>query len=230
MRLGEYEDGVAWQQRSDALEAFRQSLGFRVLSITTTTTDGPGAYDESRFFYAWHAALLYGHAATGWGEFAYSASGASSNQAPYRARPALDPGTSFTSPVYHSGTMHTRYTDEGRLWLDTAEHAFGFFPSSTGVHAEQDADGRRLTLAPNPLGAAARVAFTLEHPAMARLDLYDVGGRRLATLIAGDLAAGRHERPWSGVDNAGQRVATGIYFLVLEADGERSVARVVLAR
>ena len=231
VRLGEYEDGAAWRQSSDALEAYRQSLGFRVLSITTTATDGPGAYDESRFFYAWHAALLYGHAATGWGEFAYSASGASSNQAPYRARPTLDPGTSFTGPVYHAGTMHTRGTDEGQLWLDSADHTFGFFPGSTDVPAGQDADGRRrLTLAPNPVRAAARVAFTLERPAMVHLDVYDVGSRRVATLIAGGLAAGRHERQWSGVNDAGQRVARGIYFLVLEADGERSVTRVVLTR
>ena len=228
VRLGEYEDGAAWLQRSDALEAYRQSLSFRVLSITTTATDGPGAYDESRFFYAWHAALLYGHAATGWGEFEFSASGASSSQAPYRARPTLDPGTSFTGPVFHTGTLHTRGTDEGRLWLDTADRTFGFFPGSTGVPAGRDAGGRSLTLAPNPVRAAARLAFTLERPAMVRLDLYDVGGRRVAMLVAGDLAAGRHERQWSGVDDAGQRVATGIYFLVLEVDGERSVARVVL--
>ena len=85
-------------------------------------------------------------------------------------------------------------------------------------------------MAPNPVRAAARVAFTLERPAMVRLDVYDVGSRRVATLIAGGLAAGRHERQWSGVDDAGQRVATGIYFLVLEVGGERSVARVMLAR
>lgn len=230
VRLGEYEDGAAWRQKSDALETYRQSLGFRILSITTTATDGPGAYDASRFFYAWHAAQLYGHAATGWGEFAYSASGASSGQAPHRARPTLDPGTVFTGPVYHAGTMHTRDTDEGRLWLDTADHTFGFLPGSTGVPAGQDADGRRLMLVPNPVRATARVAFTLERPARVRLDLYDVGGRRVATLIAANLPAGRHERPWAGGDDSGQRVMPGHYFLVLEADGERSVARVVLVR
>jgi hypothetical protein len=229
VRLGEYEDGAAWQQKSDTLEAYRQSLGFRILSITTPATDDPGAYDESRFFYAWHAAQLYGHAATGWGEFEYSATGASSGQAPYRARPTLDPGTSFTGPVYHAGTMHTRRTDEGQLWLDTADHTFGFFPGSTGVPAGP-ADGRRLTLAPNPVRATARVAFTLERPARVRLDLYDVGSRRVATLIAGDLAAGRHERQWAGVDDSGQRVMPGCYFLELEANGDRSVARVVVAR
>ena len=230
VRLGEYEDGAEWRQKSDSLEAYRQALGFRVLSITTTASDGPGAYDEGRFFYAWHAALLSGHAATGWGEFGYSASGMSNGQAPYRARPTLDPGTSFTAPVHHEGTMQTRDTDQGRIWLDTSDHTFGFLPGNVEVPMESNAVVRKLTLAPNPVRAAGRVSFTLERPAAAVLAAYGVDGRRVATLIDGELAAGPHELPWTGLDDAGRRVAAGGYFLVLEAAGTRSVTRVAVVR
>lgn len=230
VRLGEYEDGVAWQQKSDSVEAYRQAIGFRVLSITTTATDGPGAYDEARFFYAWHAALLSGHTASGWGEFGYSASGTSNAQAPYRARPALDPGTSYTGPVHHAGTRHTRDTDQGRIWLDTSDHTFGFVPGSVDVPTVNEAAATRLTLAPNPVRSAGRVAFSLERPAAAILVLYDVGGRRVAMLFEGHLAAGPHELPWTGLDDAGRRVAAGSYFLALEAGGRRRVTRVVVQR
>jgi hypothetical protein len=230
VRLGEYEDGVAWRQKSDSLETYRQALGFRVLSITTTAIDGPGAYDEGRFFYAWHAALLSGHAATGWGEFGYSASGMSNCQAPYRARPTLDPGTSFTGPVHHEETKQTRDTDQGRIWLDTSDHTFGFSPSNAGIPMGNDAGRARLTLAPNPVRAAGRVTFILDRPAAAVLALCDLHGRRLATLIEGELAAGPHELPWTGLDDAGRRVAAGCYFLVLETAGKRSVTRVTVVR
>ena len=230
VELGEYEDAVAWRQKADTLEAHRQALGFRVLSITTTASDGPGAYDEGRFFYAWHAALLSGHAASGWGEFGYSASGMSNGQAPYRARPTLDPGTSFTGPIHQEGTMHTRDTDQGRIWLDTSDHTFGFLPGNVEIPTGIDAAGTRLILAPNPVRAAGRVSFTLERPSSVVLALYDVDGRRVATLIEDELAAGPHELPWTGLDDAGRRVAAGGYLLVLEAAGTRRVTRVAVVR
>ena len=85
-------------------------------------------------------------------------------------------------------------------------------------------------MAPNPVRAAGRASFTLERPAAAVLALYGVGGRRLATLIDGELAAGPHELPWTGLDDAGRRVAPGSYFLVLEAAGRRRVTRVAVVR
>jgi len=73
VRLGQFEDAEDWRARSDSLEAFRARLGFRILSSTSSATDDPAAYDEAGFDYAWYAALLYGHEATGWGEYGYCA-------------------------------------------------------------------------------------------------------------------------------------------------------------
>ena len=126
--------------------------------------------------------------------------------------------------------MHTRDTDQGRIWLDTSDHTFGFLPGNVGIPMGTDAAGTRLILAPNPVRAAGRVSFTLERPAAAVLAAYDVDGRRVATLIDGELAAGPHELPWTGLDDAGRRVAAGGYFLVLEAAGTRSVTRVAVVR
>ena len=230
VRLGEYEDDVEWRQKSDSLETYRQALGFRVLSVTTTASDDPGAYDEGRFFYAWHAALLSGHAATGWGEFGYSASGMSSCLAPYRARPTLDPGASFKGPTQHQGALHMRDTDQGRVWLDTADHTFGFSSGNVGIPTGNDAAGMKLKLAPNPARAGGRISFTLECPTAAALALFDVNGRRVATLIEGDLAAGPHALTWTGLDDAGRSVGAGSYFLILEAAGKRRVTRVSVVR
>ncbi len=230
VRLGEFEDAAAWQERSDAVEAFRLSLNFRVLSITTTATDGPAAYDESAFFYAWHAALLSGHEATGWGEYGFSAYGASNGLAPFRTRPTLAPGSAFVSPVVHAGSLHTRHTDLGRIELDSAAHSYGFSPASLAVPGEPVRADLSLAAFPNPARSGMRFGFTLEHPRAVRLAVYDTGGRRVTTLITEELAAGRHERFWSGLDAADRRVAAGSYFVALETGGARSVARFVLDR
>ncbi len=230
VRLGEFEDAAGWRNRSDALEAFRQSLGFRVLSITTTATAGPQAYVESAFFYAWHAALLSGHEATGWGEFGFSAYGASNGLAPFRTRPTLAPGTAFVSPLMHAGSFHTRHTDLGRIELDTAAHTYGFSVASLAVPDEPARASHALAAFPIPARGATRFGFKLEQPRTVRLAVYDASGRRVVTLFSGECGAGRQEQLWAGLDAAGRRVAAGSYFVVLETRGTRSVSRFVLDR
>jgi hypothetical protein len=230
VRLGQFEDEMIWRQHSDSLEVLRGSMGFRVLSCTSSGTDDPGAYDGAAFSYAWHVALLYGHEATGWGEYGYSASGVSNGQAPFRDRPTLDPGNAFTGPVVHDGSLHSRLTDGGRLEVDSATHQYGFYPSSTAVPGGSGGPARTLGAFPNPSRGAMRFSFALDRPSGAHLTVYDAVGRRVATLRSSDLSSGQHETWWSGLDGAGELVAPGSYFVVLESGGSRSLARFVIAR
>ena len=230
VRLGQFEDVATWQQRADAVEGYRARMGFRVLSCTSSGTDDPAAYDEQAFYYAWHAALLYGHEATGWGEYAYSASGASNGRAPFRARPTLDPGHAFGGPVQDAGSLYSRTTDTGRLELDSATHQYSFIPFTGATPGEPGASARMLGAFPNPSRGATRFGFTLARPGGVRLTVYDAAGRRVASLPSRDLSPGRHEAMWSGLDDAGATVASGSYLVALEAGGFRSLARFVVVR
>jgi hypothetical protein len=68
--------------------------------------------------------------------------------------------------------------------------------------------------------------FTLPAPGPARLTLYDVSGRRLASRRFGRLGAGSHELP---LEEA-RALGSGIYFLRLEQGGRAACAKVVVAR
>ena len=83
---------------------------------------------------------------------------------------------------------------------------------------------------PNPFGASAQVAFSLDRAARVRLDVIDVAGRRVVTLADRDLPAGRHELAWDGRDQAGHHVATGIYFVRLVSGDRSDLERVVRIR
>jgi flagellar hook assembly protein FlgD len=52
-------------------------------------------------------------------------------------------------------------------------------------------------------------------------------GRRVRTLFAGVLPAGRHEVEWDGRGKDGERVASGVYVAVIRA-GNREAARTLL--
>jgi flagellar hook assembly protein FlgD len=62
------------------------------------------------------------------------------------------------------------------------------------------------------------------------LAVYDVLGRRVRTLVAGDLQPRRYTRFWDGRDDSGTRVGSGVYFYRLKADGFEQVRKVTWVR
>lgn len=83
---------------------------------------------------------------------------------------------------------------------------------------------------PNPFAGATQVRFALGAAAEVRLGVFDVAGRRIATLADGRLAAGAHVATWSGRDFDGRSVAPGVYLVRLETGGRAFTRRVALVR
>lgn len=79
-------------------------------------------------------------------------------------------------------------------------------------------------------GGATRIEFGLAKPGPIRLEIYDVAGRRVRTLVQGDLAAGRHMREWDSCDDHGRAVAAGMYFAKLDADAKAITQKTLVTR
>jgi hypothetical protein len=82
--------------------------------------------------------------------------------------------------------------------------------------------------APNPFASGTRLAFSLPEDGRVRVDVYDVSGRRIGTLIDREMSEGEHEVRWTGTGPGGRPVARGIYFAVLEFEGERRVRKLTV--
>lgn len=81
---------------------------------------------------------------------------------------------------------------------------------------------------PNPFNPSTRIAFTLERELAVRLDVHDLQGRRLRTLVAATLPAGAHTASWDGRDAAGQSLASGVYLARLAAGEESRSLKLLL--
>ncbi len=68
-------------------------------------------------------------------------------------------------------------------------------------------------LARTPLGSGPAVLLRLDEAATARVDLYDLQGRRLITLADHRLEKGPNVLPWDGRDASGARAPSGVYFV-----------------
>lgn len=71
---------------------------------------------------------------------------------------------------------------------------------------------------PNPFNPSTRIAFALPQATHIELDVYNLLGQRVIRLKNQAMAAGWHEVVWNGKNNAGDMVASGIYFYRLHSN------------
>jgi hypothetical protein len=88
----------------------------------------------------------------------------------------------------------------------------------------------RLEVFPNPFNPLTTISFTSSEIEHARLQVMDLRGRLVATLVDGVVATGRHEVNWDGRDAAGREVPSGVYVSRLVAGGRVSHGRMALVR
>jgi hypothetical protein len=81
---------------------------------------------------------------------------------------------------------------------------------------------------PNPFNPATSIGFSLESGAQVSLRILDAGGRIVRELLDGRQAAGVYSVTWDGRDDAGQRVASGVYFYRLIAGEQASTRKMTL--
>jgi hypothetical protein len=83
---------------------------------------------------------------------------------------------------------------------------------------------------PNPFRSRTTMQYALPHDARVRLAVYDVSGRRVASLVDAVQPAGRHGLTWDGRGDGGGRVPSGVYFARIEAAGQVQTRKVVMIR
>jgi hypothetical protein len=82
-------------------------------------------------------------------------------------------------------------------------------------------------VSPSPFRGTTSIEFGLPQAGPARVRIFDVTGRLVRTLAQGPREAGRHKLAWDGRDARGEQVASGVYFVRLEALGREQMRRVV---
>ncbi len=101
----------------------------------------------------------------------------------------------------------------------------------TGTSAPSVVAGARLLgVFPNPFNPRTSIEIELDMAQVVRLEVIDLHGRVVRTLVDGLQAAGRTRVVWDGVDARGESVASGTYLLRLETDENVQAAKVLLVR
>jgi hypothetical protein len=87
---------------------------------------------------------------------------------------------------------------------------------------------------PNPFNPYTTIEFEIGHQDYVaqhvELNVYNILGRRVKTLVDDELTPGRHSVTWDATDNHGARVATGIYLYRLEVGSKAESKKMLLLK
>jgi hypothetical protein len=138
--------------------------------------------------------------------------------------------------ITHDGTglTYVTWTDE-RLPASLGKNKEAFYKVGFGFVTAAPVTGtspitRLLRNYPNPFNPRTTIEFALDRDAQTSIRVFDVQGRMVRTLVDSYLSAGRRSVSWDGLDDGGAPVASGVYFLRLEAGGDFSTRSVNLLK
>jgi hypothetical protein len=83
---------------------------------------------------------------------------------------------------------------------------------------------------PNPFNNQTTISFTLPLAEQVKLEVLDVYGNVIKTLVNGGLDASNYQYIWDGTNNSGSQVASGTYLYRLTAGNEIRTSKMTLVR
>ncbi len=149
------------------------------------------------------------------------------------------PGVTFSiTTVAVPGGIRGEVTLEGPIqsflvggqefWVDNICAECGVLDA--GAASTPSAQTQLAPVTPNPARPHATMAFTLADQGRVELAVYDVQGRRVATLVEGVRAAGHHQVVWDGRTDAGSLARSGAYFVRLKTGAESQTRKIMFVR
>jgi subtilisin family serine protease len=83
---------------------------------------------------------------------------------------------------------------------------------------------------PNPFNPSTEIRFDLPVQTFVSLQVFNVLGQRVKTLVGGEMSAGYKSVAWNGVDESGAEVSSGIYFYILKTGGKTFTKKMTMLR
>ncbi|MGK9368855.1 T9SS type A sorting domain-containing protein [Melioribacter sp. Ez-97] len=83
---------------------------------------------------------------------------------------------------------------------------------------------------PNPFNPTTKINFSLTKSSNVTLNVYNILGQKIRTLIDQKMSPGTYSATWNGRDDFGRQVSSGVYFIGLESESFRAFRKIVLMK
>ena len=110
----------------------------------------------------------------------------------------------------------------------------GVWGDPTNIHNFPEVDFRLNTSLeqnyPNPFNPSTTIAFSIPVAGKVKLDVFNVAGQLVKTLVNEKLEANFHAIFWDGTNNSDQSAPSGLYFYRLKTDSFAQTKRMILLK
>jgi hypothetical protein len=135
-----------------------------------------------------------------------------------------------TAPNVTTSLARVKVAAAANVFFDISNVNFAI-QSATGVaDAPFGLHPQLMANRPNPFGGETTLSFVMPASGRAELSVYDLAGRRVRTLMTGEVGPGNNQVTWDGTDASGRPLSAGVYFYRLETLGESLTGRMTLLR
>jgi len=130
-------------------------------------------------------------------------------------------------------------SDEYYTYYITATYEEGeSAPSNTfSANALSDSDEMIVSIPtklqgnyPNPFNPSTTIAFDLARTGHVALDIYNIKGQKVRSLVNNVMEAGQHTVVWNGADDVGHSVSSGVYFYRMTTVGHSQLKKMLLLK
>ncbi len=153
--------------------------------------------------------------------------------------------------LYRNGTQLNTTTITSLFYLDLNVPAGDYTYNVTAVYEDPDGEsefsndaditvvgaGNILPLVtelegnyPNPFNPTTTINFSLKTAEKTLLEVYNIRGEKVRTLVDGELQADYHSIVWNGKDNSGKKSASGVYFYKMKAGSYQQTKKMILMK
>lgn len=160
-----------------------------------------------------------------------------------------DGGANWTSILSDIPVEQTSYdwtvpdmqTDQGRIKIVMDNNGFDYEDSSADF-VIQEVSTNLITEGavtphfqlkpnyPNPFNSSTVIRYSLTQKSLVDLQIFSLKGKSVNSLIRETQQVGNYQVRWNGLDNNGNPVASGVYLLRLQAEGQQRKQRIILVR
>jgi len=83
---------------------------------------------------------------------------------------------------------------------------------------------------PNPFNPETKISFNLGKDSYVHLDIYNIKGQKVNSLLRDKLSKGRHEVVWNGLSSSNLSAASGVYFYRLKTNDKVLTKKMMLLK
>jgi hypothetical protein len=83
---------------------------------------------------------------------------------------------------------------------------------------------------PNPFNPETTISFSINTPGRVEIDIYNIRGEKVRTLVREDYPTGNHTVVWNGTDNQNRTVASGVYMYRMSTENYSTTKKMILMK